>query len=215
MWEPYDPFSYFLHVGCGFAAVAGAIVALAVRKGSTLHKRAGWIFVIPMVVAAVTALIFEVEFDEPRPLAVVWSIATLYLLATSILALRSSRESGHVAEKILIVVPLVLFAFSAAVLFRSVISGSLGQIPGPALHAGIFAAMVIGDIRLILARYRQRPKYIRRHLFRMLMAFAFAIRALLSLGIEIGVSFEVVATTPILIALAATGYFFRRIKPAG
>ena len=42
MWEPYDPLSYLAHVFFGFLAVAGAITALSVRKGSPLHKKAGW-----------------------------------------------------------------------------------------------------------------------------------------------------------------------------
>ncbi|MDJ0793479.1 MAG: hypothetical protein QNI98_04470 [Woeseiaceae bacterium] len=120
MWAPYDPVSYFLHVGFGFLAVAGAITALTVRKGSPLHKKAGWVFLVPMVVAAVTALVFEVEIDDPRPLATIMATATIYLLATSILSLRNGSRFAPVAEKLLVIVPLVLFALSVAFLYRSI-----------------------------------------------------------------------------------------------
>jgi len=215
VWAPYDPVSYFLHVGFGFLAVAGAITALSVRKGSPLHKKGGWVFVVPMVVAAVTALVFEVEFDEPRPLVVIMSAATLYLLASSILSVRNSSPFAMIAEKLLVAVPLVLFALSVALLFRSIQSVSLANLPGPTLYAGVFLALVIGDIRLMLSRPKNRPRWIRRHLFRMLLAFAFAIRALFAIGIETGLPFEFVVTAPLVLALIATWYFFKKLGNSG
>ncbi len=210
MWKPYDPISYLAHVFFGFLAVAGAVTALSVRKGSPLHKKAGWVFVIPMVVAACTALIFEVEFDERRPLVVIMSAATLYLLATSILSLRNSSRFALIAEKLLVVVPLILFALSIVFLLRSIQSASLANIPGPTLYAGVFLALVVGDIRLIFSRPTDRKRWIKRHLFRMLLAFAFAIRALFAIGIETGLPFEFVVTAPLVLALIATWYFFRK-----
>ena len=215
MWAPYDPVSYFLHVGFGFLAIAGAIIALSVRKGSPLHKKGGWVFVVPMVVAAVTALVFEVEFDEPRPLVVIMSAATLYLLATSILSVRNGSRFAMIAEKLLVAVPLVLFALSVVFLFRSIQTVSLANAPGPILYASVFLALVIGDIRLMLSRPRDRLRWIKRHLFRMLLAFAFAIRALFAIGIETGLPFEFVVTAPLVIALIATWYFFKKLGNSG
>lgn len=212
MWEPYDPVSYLTHVFFGFLAVAGAVTALSVRKGSALHKRAGWVFVIPMVLAASTALIFEVEFDETRPLVFIMSAATLYLLATSILSLRNGSRVARIGEKLLVIVPVVLFALSVAFLLRSIQSVSLAQMPGPILYAGIFLSLVVGDVRLKLSRPSDRLRWVKRHLFRMLLAFAFAIRALFAIGIDTGLPFEVVVTTPLLLALAATWFFFRRLE---
>lgn len=215
MWAPYDPVSYFLHVGFGFLAIAGAVTALLVRKGSPLHKRAGWIFVVPMVIAALTALVFEVEFDERRPLVVIMSAATLYLLATSILSVRNRLSFAPIAEKFLAVIPLVLFALSVAFLFRSIQSVSWVNIPGPILYAGVFLALVIGDIRQMRSRPIERLYWVKRHLFRMLLAVAFAVRALFAIGIETGLPFEFVVTAPLVLALAATWYFFRRQGKVG
>lgn len=215
MWAPYDPVSYLAHVSFGFLAIAGAITALYVRKGSRLHKKAGWIFVIPMVVAAITALIFEVEFDEPRPLVVIMSAATLYLLATSVLAIRREWRYSPVLEKVIAVIPAILFLFSALAIVRSAVSGSLLQIPGPMLYAGVFLLLVVGDIRLVRVRPSERLYWTKRHLFRMLLAFAFAIRALFAIGIETGLPFGMVVTTPLILALGATWYFFRKLESSG
>ncbi len=212
MWAPYDPISYFLHIGFGTIAIAGAVVALSVRKGSPLHKKAGWIFLIPMTVAALTAFVFEIEIETPRPLAIVMSVATLYLLATSILSLRNGTRGIAIAEKALVVIPLALFAFSAAFLAQSIQSGAMAQIPGPMLYASLFLALVIGDFRKMLSPTMQRQARIKRHLLRMLLAFAFAIRALFSIGIDSGLPFEFVVTAPIVLALGAAWFFFRRVR---
>ncbi len=214
MWAPYDPVSYFLHVGFGFLAVAGAIVALSATKGSSLHKKGGWTFAIPMIVAAVTSFVFEIEFDEPRPLAVVMAVAMLYLLATGILAIRHGSRIAPIAEKVLVVVPLVLFVFSAATLVRGLSAGVLALVPGTVLYATVFLSLVVGDVRLMMSRQRDRQHWIRRHLFRMLLAFAFAIRALFAIGLETGLPFEVVVTAPLLLALGATWLFFGRFPKA-
>lgn len=212
MWAPYDPISYFAHIVFGVLAVAGAVTALSVRKGSPLHKKAGWIFVLPMVLAASTALILEVEFDEPRPLVVVMSAATLYLLTTSVLALRNGWRYAPAIEKVIVIVPAILFLFSTLAILRGVASAALLQVPGPMLYAGVFLSLVIGDIRLMRTRPSERLYWVKRHLFRMLLAFAFAIRALFAIGIETGLPFGVVVTTPLLLALGATWYFFRKVE---
>lgn len=210
MWAPYDPVSYFLHAGFGFLAVAGAATALSVRKGSALHKKGGWIFVSPMVIASVTALIFELEFDEPRPLAVIMSVATLYLLVTSVLSLRSGWRYARIFEKVLVVVPIALFVISTMVLHRNIQSASMAQIPGPALYAGVFLLLVVGDFRVMLNRPADRLRWIKRHFFRMLLAFAFAIRAVFSFVFETGLPFEVIVTAPLVLALGMTWYFFQK-----
>lgn len=215
MWAPYDPASYIAHVGFGVLAVTGAITALSGRKGSTLHKKAGWVFAVPMVIAALTALVFELEFDEPRPLVVIMSVATLYLLGSSILSLRNGWHYAPMIERLLIVVPIALFTISAMFLYRSIQSVSWAQIPGPTLYAGVFLSLFIGDFRVMVARPTERRRWVKRHLFRMLLAFAFAIRALFSIGIETGLPFEFVVTVPVVLALGTTWYFFRKVGTSG
>jgi hypothetical protein len=215
MWAPYDPASYIAHVSFGVLAVAGAITALSVRKGSTLHKKGGWIFTVPMVIAALTALVFEIEFDELRPLVVIMSVATLYLLATSILSLHNDWRYTPIVEKLVVVVPIALFAISAVILYRSIQSVSLAQIPGPTLYAGVFLSLFIGDFRVMWNRPIERQRWVKRHLFRMLLAFAFAIRALFSIGIETGLPFEFVVTVPVVLALGTTWFFFRKVGMPG
>lgn len=210
MWAPYDPLSYFLHAGFGFLAVVGAVTALSVRKGSSLHRRGGWMFVLPMAVAAATALIFELEFDEPRPLAVIMSAATLYLLTTGVLSLRNKWRYAPIVEKMISVVPMALLAISVMVLYRSMQSAAMAQIPGPLLYATVFLSLLVGDIRLMLNRPTDRLRWIKRHFFRMLLAFAFAIRAVFSFVFETGLPFEIIVTAPLVLALGATWYFLRR-----
>lgn len=211
MWEPYDPVSYFAHVIFGFTAVAGAITALTVTKGSPLHKKAGWFFIVPMAIAACTAFVFEVEFDQPRPLVYIMSAASLYLLCSGILALRNDGSYAPLAEKVLVLVPIALLTVSVLTLSRAVAGSPTVTLFGPTLYATVFLLLVAGDIRVIFSRPRARTRWVKRHLFRMLLAFAFAIRALFAIGIETGLPFPIVVTTPLVLALLGTLYFFRRV----
>ena len=45
-----------VHIGSGVLALATFAIPLAVQKGNTLHRQAGWLYVIGMYVAAATAV---------------------------------------------------------------------------------------------------------------------------------------------------------------
>lgn len=62
---------------------------------------------------------------------------------------------------------------------RFIDSGSLAQVFGPGIHAGVVMLLIIGDIRLQLNRPSGRLNWIKWHLFRILLAAAFAIRAVI------------------------------------
>ncbi len=211
MWEPHAPLPWLTHVVFGIAAIAGALVALITTKGSRAHKIGGRIFVFPMVIAALTALAFVGGDTGPGPLVYVMSAATLYLLATSVLAIRNQNAAAPWLEKLLIVIPIALFAFSVIILVRVASQGNVTQLFGPALYASVFLILVVGDIRLFLNRPADYAAWIKRHLFRMLLAFAFAIRALFSIGVDVGLPFEVAVTAPIILALMATLWFQRQV----
>ena len=208
MWEPHAALPWLVHVIFGIAAVTGALVALVATKGSTAHKIGGRIFVVPMAVAALTALVLA---SEAGPLAYVMSAATIYLLATSVLAIRNQAALAPWLEKALVVVPLALFAFSVVTLTRGALAGNPAQIFGPALYATVFMILFVGDFRLFLKRPSDSSEWVKRHLFRMLLAFAFAIRALFSIGVDIGLPFAVAVTAPIILALIATVWFQRQV----
>ena len=208
MWEPHAPLPWLVHVIFGIAAVAGALVALITTKGSKAHKVGGRVFVIPMAIAALTALVLA---GEVGPLAYVMSAATIYLLATSILAIRNQNAAAPWLEKALVLVPLALLVFSVLTLVRGATAGNLTQVFGPALYAAVFIILVVGDIRLFLNRPADSSAWIKRHLFRMLLALAFAVRALFSIGVDVGLPFVVAATAPIVLALIATIWFQRQV----
>ena len=129
IWQPHDALPWLTHVIFGFAAMGGALVALATSKGSRAHRLAGHVFVWPMAVAALTALAFV--GGAVGPLAYVMSAATLYLLATSMLAVRNRLVVARWLEKPLVLVPLVLCAFSLMVMVRSVSRGAEGLADEP------------------------------------------------------------------------------------
>ena len=99
---------------------------------------------------------------------------------------------------------------------QGLISKPLGpQVFGPALYAGMFAGLALGDLRMFLHRPTESKVWVKRHLLRMLLAFAFAVRALFSIGVDIGLPFEVAVTAPILLALLAAVWWRRRVDGRG
>jgi hypothetical protein len=58
-----------LHIAAGSVALASMFIPMVARKGGTVHRRAGWVFVVAMATVSVTALLLSgarVLFD-PRP----------------------------------------------------------------------------------------------------------------------------------------------------
>ena len=172
MWEPHAPLPWLTHVVFGIAAVTGALVALITTKGSRAHKLGGRIFVFPMVIAALTALAFVGGDTGPGPLVYVMSAATLYLLATSVLAIRNQNAAAPWLEKALVVVPIGLFSFTVLRIVGTASDGNVAQAIGPAIYAAVFLILVVGDFRLFVTRPTDYAAWIKRHLFRMLLAFA-------------------------------------------
>jgi hypothetical protein len=52
--DPFRPFAYFLHTTLGVAGILGAILALALTKGSNRHILAGRAFAVAAAIAAAT-----------------------------------------------------------------------------------------------------------------------------------------------------------------
>lgn len=177
IWDPFDPVSYLVHVILGFAGVAAAVVALSVRKGSSMHVHMGWVFVATGAVAATTAIWFVRTTGEPFP--VISSMMVFSLLTASLLALREPSRAiawgENVATAIMTLCALVLIGFAAV----ATVAGQSVSISIAMLAWSLFPVLfVAGDLRFQrLATDERRRQRIGRHLSRMAFAFAIAVHA--------------------------------------
>ncbi len=58
-----------VHIAAGSAALLSMVVPMVAKKGGTLHRRAGWVFVAGMATVSVTALVLAAArfLDDPSP----------------------------------------------------------------------------------------------------------------------------------------------------
>lgn len=157
----------FVHVTGGtFALVSGGI-AMLVRKGETVHRLAGNVFFIAMLVMTISGFAVAVLRDQPYNISA--STLTFYLIVTSwVAATRKDGETG-LFETVMLVGGIAV----AASAFR------FAQLGGDLVEVhyvfGTFAAIgVLADVSVIARGGLSGRQRIARHLWRMSLAMLIA-----------------------------------------
>ena len=160
-----------LHIGGGAAALVTGFAALAAPKGRPIHRAAGTLFVLAMLVMAFFALV--VALLRNQPLNAVAGAFTLYLVATAWLTVR--RPDGVVGRA-----ETAGFAFVSAVAAAAFVIGWQGwagdRAPVSVLYvfAAVAALAAAADLNVLLRRGVSGPARIARHLWRMCTALFIA-----------------------------------------
>lgn len=160
------------HIAGGGLALLAGVVALAARKGSPLHARAGTGFVASMLVLWVSATILHLL--EGKPGSAAGDIFIGYFVATSWVAARRRDGTTGMFEIAACVVVLCAAAFIALGAFTGVAAptpvgmGPVFVIAGVCLLAGLL------DLNAILRAKLTTVQRISRHLWRMCSAFFIA-----------------------------------------
>ena len=157
-----------IHIIAGLLGLASGAIALAVRKGATLHRKSGLIFVYAMLVVALTGTVMGFLISEMA--AVIPGMLTFYLVLTSFLTIRSP-----IAGKFSwIDIGAMLIGLTTGIV--SVIYGfvAFGQPTVLYVIFGIIALLaVLGDLRMMASGIRGKHR-IARHLWRMCFALLLA-----------------------------------------
>ncbi len=174
---------FALHILGGAVGMTAGLVAVCARKGGRLHRTAGDVFVVAMLVMAVFAGVLGV-IRPGQVINVFIAALTLYLVATAWLTARRRDGTAGAPEKIALAVSLVLCAPFALVIFQ-IVSGvtlfkSAFKIEGPILIAlcvfsAIMATAAIGDLRVVLGGGISGTPRIARHLWRMCFGLALSL----------------------------------------
>ena len=187
--DVYAQAPFAAHYILGFVALGAIGGALASRKGSSVHVWSGRVFVVGMIVAALTAYYFvTVQFAVP-----VLFDATLMMVAagSAVLALQPRANWVVALEMLLTVVSLAAALALSAAGVQFLLSGSAGAIPA-SIHAAIFWSFFVGDLGF-RSPDKRRTHRVRRHLYRMAWAIAIGIYApLFTFREEFGLSNQVV-----------------------
>jgi uncharacterized membrane protein len=175
--------AFVLHIGCGTAALLAGAIALSSLKGGTLHRRAGALFVIAMLIMAVAADYLAVVRPDQLPNLLVGTF-TFYLITTAWLTVARPENQSGLIEKCAFAVILCLFV-PFAVLSVQLATGmtpflkSAVPFRGPVLVALYVFTLITGiavvtDLKVLLAGGIAGRSRIERHLWRMCLGLVMA-----------------------------------------
>ncbi len=161
----------WVHIAGGSLALVSGAAAVAARKGSPLHARAGTWFFGSMLVLGVTASILE-PYRSP-PGSPIGGIMVCYFVATSWLAARSRDGTTGKFELLACATALTM----AALMIWGGLTGS-GATPagtGPVFALGGICLLAgLLDLNALLRRKLTAAQRLSRHLWRMCFAFFIA-----------------------------------------
>jgi uncharacterized membrane protein len=176
--------AFVIHVGAGALALVAGVVAICVRKGGRLHRRAGTVFVVSMLVMAIFACYLALVIPG-QLVNVLISIFALYFVATAWLAVWRTSGSIGLPEKIALaasvclcmpfVILTVQLAIGATPMFNSAV-----PLKGPVLIAiysftTLLVLAAVGDARVVMAGGISGVARISRHLWRMCLGLTLAL----------------------------------------
>lgn len=202
----------FIHVAFGSLALLGGALALVATKGSKLHIRGGQAFAVTMIAVLITT-VYSLLYRF-FPLVLVMILAEIYLIPSALLSVGRKREARLAWNWPLMALTVLLALFSAIQFVRlNLISEQL--FIGPAVLTFMFAYLAFQDWRLLVRRERHPYFWLRRHLTRMILAFTFAVMALVRIGLDFGLTIEMTTVGPLLVAGIAIIAVYRRYPVPG
>lgn len=163
----------FLHIAGGSVAIVSGTAALALRKGGRLHRLAGSIFLVSMLVmasiGATVAPFLLTEQGNPKLFDSAAGFFTFYLVITSWLTVR--RKAGTIGRS-----EVAAFAFAAFLAVAIVLIGAGRDDPtGYYALGGLIALAAALDLKVILNRGIAGGPRLARHLWRMCLALFVAV----------------------------------------
>ena len=174
--------AFVIHISGGTLALVAGTVAAFAPKGGRLHRAAGNVFFVCMLVMAAFAAYLGIVV--PDQINIFIAAFTAYLVATAWLTVRRKEGAIGLSEKIgllaaiILCAPFAILSFQLATglppLFKSTV-----RFEGPVLIAiysftAVLAIAAIGDANTVLAGGISGAPRIARHLWRMCLGLTLA-----------------------------------------
>jgi len=159
-----------IHIAAGGLAMVLGAVALSVKKGGTLHRRAGMLFVCAMLVMGGTASILGF-LKSPTDGNVFAGFMVAYFVGTGLTTVRpaSPWTRGFNAAALMVAVGLALGDIAAGVEAFNTPGGVRNGVPFPMLFfiASVMLLAAAGDVRVMRSGVPRGGPRLARHLWRM------------------------------------------------
>ena len=163
----------FVHVVAGGLALVFGFVALSAAKGATLHRKSGMLFVYAVLTMALTGATMAALKSQSA--SVIGGVLAVYLVTTSLIAVRPPSAALRRVELVAMLVALALGVTCVTYGFQALASprGTKGGIPFVVffMFAAVALLGVTGDLRKIRSGALKGARRLVRHLWRMCYAF--------------------------------------------
>lgn len=160
--------SLAFHVATGVIALVAGFTAIAARKGSKWHRRAGLAFVCAMIATGITAAGIALYEGKPSPTG---GLIIVYFVFTALTAVRALPAAGRRVDVALMVLAFAMAAegYAGAFIGFGRPGNRIDGVPAGMLlfMATIVLLAAIGDVRMIRAGGIQGTRRLARHLWRM------------------------------------------------
>ena len=173
--EMAQPIIYLHAITGGIALISGG-VALASRKGKTVHRSGGRVFFCTMLISALTSLIIAILPGHKSPFLFCVGIFSVYFLIAGYRALRYKKNSERLTyDKLLSI--LILITSAAMLLYPLLIEGVINIV----LSVFAIVGLVFGikDFMNYRKPGRLQQNWLRIHLGKMTGAYIAAVSAFL------------------------------------
>ncbi len=175
--------AFMLHIGGGTTALMSGTVAAIARKGGPLHRAAGNVFLVSMLVMAVLADYLAVVMPGQIFNLAIGTFA-LYLVATAWLTVRRKEGAIGFSERIALVIslllclPFVILSVQLAVGAELFVKSAI-PVKGPvliAIYSFTFVIVIaaLADAKVVFAGGISGAPRIARHLWRMCLGLTLA-----------------------------------------
>jgi len=214
-----------IHVAAGMLAIVLGAVALLVKKGGTMHRRSGMLFVYAMLVMGLTASILGF-LQSAAATNVVAALMSVYFVGTALTTVRPASRWTRVINVAALTVAVGL-GFLAIV-------GGVKAVNNPGLSPGgvpfrtigvmsFFLATILllaaaGDVRIMRFGVLRGGPRLARHLWRMCFALFIAAGSFFSIRERVAKILPEPFTTgpmralPILLLFGAMFYWMWRVR---
>ena len=214
-----------IHIAAGGLAIILGAVALSVKKGGSIHRRSGLLFVYAMLVMAVTASILSLMMGRAGG-NVLAGVLTAYFVGTALTTVRPPSSWTRRIDAVALSVAVILAAgcvFNGARMINAP-GRDLNGVPNltagaVSLIAGVLLLMAAaGDVRVMRFGIPRGAPRLARHLWRMCFALFIAAASFFSLRERVATVLpEPLATgpmraLPIVLLLGTMFYWLWRLR---
>ena len=214
-----------IHVAAGGLALVLGAVALLARKGGTVHRRSGLVFVYVMLVMGISASILGFR-RSPTDGNVFTGFMTAYFVGTALTTVRpvSAWTRGINVGGLIVAVGLALGCIAGGVRAFNSPHLSPGGVPFRTIGLmSFFLAIVLllaaaGDVRILRFGVRRGGPRLARHLWRMCFALFIAAGSFFSIRERVATILPEPLTTgpmralPIVLLFGAMFYWLWRVR---